>query len=349
MKKNYFLFATLLLMIFINKSYSQCDSLKPFVLIELYTSEGCSSCPTSEAGLNNLIKYEDDNNKNILAISELCAWFAGYKIYSPVGISRIGKYKTSISAFNGTPTNVVQGKLTGSGMTNVATRATSLYALPSAVGVCLELDTTLSNISTRTLKVNYEVTGSDSGQTLSVALMESGLVSVMTAGENAGKTLKHDNMCRLMSSVLLNKTNKKGTITFTYAANLVPANLRIGGFVQWFLDTNTDVLGGTKGFKLKDVVTLPAGVENKKTNPNRLTIIPNPNNGVFEINLSSNKPEDINMEIFSITGAPIYKESFKTELSLITKQIDISKYSQGSYFLKITSKDGVSNHIIIKQ
>jgi len=77
-----------------------------------------------------------------------------------------------------------------------------------------------------------------------------------------------------------------------------------------------------------------------------ITIYPNPNNGLFTINLNKVQVENSNIEITDINGKVIYSENNNTEK---TKTIDLSHLSPGMYFVKVS--DEVSNYYkkIIKQ
>lgn len=44
-------------------------SPKSIVVLELFTSQGCSSCPPADALLNNVIKETEKNDKEIIALS----------------------------------------------------------------------------------------------------------------------------------------------------------------------------------------------------------------------------------------------------------------------------------------
>jgi hypothetical protein len=71
---------------------------------------------------------------------------------------------------------------------------------------------------------------------------------------------------------------------------------------------------------------------------------PNPTGDV--LNISTNKPgEEIILELYTMEGELIISKNLIQQ----TDRIDLSKFSSGSYFLKLHSKDDVSVWKIIKR
>ena len=63
------------------------------------------------------------------------------------------------------------------------------------------------------LKVDYTLARQDSNAVINFALVERGLVSHVTGGENGGSTLEHDNVVREFKTIDLN--NVQGTVVFS--------------------------------------------------------------------------------------------------------------------------------------
>ncbi|MCK9451232.1 MAG: T9SS type A sorting domain-containing protein [Bacteroidales bacterium] len=75
-----------------------------------------------------------------------------------------------------------------------------------------------------------------------------------------------------------------------------------------------------------------------------LELWPNPTEDV--LNISTNKPdEEILIEVYSMEGELIISKNLIQQ----PDRIDLSKFSSGSYFLRINSKDNVSVWKIIKR
>ena len=76
------------------------------------------------------------------------------------------------------------------------------------------------------------------------------------------------------------------------------------------------------------------GIENLQSD-NNITVFPNPTTGVFTIN---SKEQISTIEIFSIVGERIYNHPNVT--NNVSKEIDLTSFSKGSYLVKIVRPDG---------
>jgi len=71
------------------------------------------------------------------------------------------------------------------------------------------------------------------------------------------------------------------------------------------------------------------------------SIFPNPNQGLFSVNLSLEHYEGISLTVFDLQGNKVYKEKTNPLLSL-DKTIDLSDQAQGMYILQIQSARGIA-------
>jgi len=76
-----------------------------------------------------------------------------------------------------------------------------------------------------------------------------------------------------------------------------------------------------------------------------LDVYPNPRNGIFTLNLRTNKENNSLMQInvYDITGSGIYKGTINGNLSLL----NLSFLSKGIYYLHTTTKDDSFNQKLI--
>lgn len=88
--------------------------------------------------------------------------------------------------------------------------------------------TLASEATASPLLVDYEVIDKPDGSDLFLVLVERGLSSVVTAGENNGQTLEHDNVARAYVPV----TGDSGQASITPPEDLIPENASVIGFVQ---------------------------------------------------------------------------------------------------------------------
>ncbi len=89
--------------------------------------------------------------------------------------------------------------------------------------------------------VNYLVDGAPIGTELTVVLVERGLTSHPTGGENAGEDLTHENVARLFTTIEGDLSG--GQIQFEVAGEVLLENCSIIGFVQD--STTLDYFGAT--------------------------------------------------------------------------------------------------------
>ena len=68
---------------------------------------------------------------------------------------------------------------------------------------------------------------------------------------------------------------------------------------------------------------------------NNFDVYPNPSRDIYNIYFNSDKVQDIKIKILSVFGAELYIEQKENFIGDYTKQIDLSNYSKGIYFLEI--------------
>lgn len=108
--------------------------------------------------------------------------------------------------------------------------------------------------------------------------------------------------------------------------------------------TGTNTLTGcmnTTTFQL--VVSLCTGVDGSDIETEELAVYPNPNSGEFTIALKKNGSK--NISIYDITGKEVYTSVLENE----KLNVNISKMSNGIYYLKVYDKDESTIIKIVKQ
>jgi hypothetical protein len=167
---------------------------KGVAVLELYTSEGCSSCPPADDVLRDLAK-----DSNVVALSfhvtywNRLGWKDSFsqKIFDERQYRYAEKFKE-----NGvyTPQAVINGEtgMVGSKRGDVS-KAVKLALETSAI-VKIVLKTT---VKVDEIQVNYTLSGEvPKDAVVQFALLESGFATKVKRGENNGQTLKHDNVVR---------------------------------------------------------------------------------------------------------------------------------------------------------
>ena len=184
-----------------NDTISVSSQDRQTAVVELYTSEGCSSCPPADKWLKALIDTDKDNI-NVLALSfHVDYWdYIGWKdrFADPVHTSR----QRQLSSNNQqstiyTPEFFVGGKVTrGTSRVLKTIQSTNRLASPLQLNMIV---TKSDNEFLITLKPTENLTSSgDLHHRFFV--YEKGLVSNVKRGENTGRTLSHENVVRYMSN-----------------------------------------------------------------------------------------------------------------------------------------------------
>lgn len=80
-----------------------------------------------------------------------------------------------------------------------------------------------------------------------------------------------------------------------------------------------------------------------------LKIYPNPNYGVFTIELNAQKYSTYELSVTSVSGRNIYNETFDAYSGLNNKKIQLQNIDSGIYFLSLKNEDGISTfQLLIK-
>lgn len=164
-------------------------------LLELYTSEGCSSCPPADKWLSNL----DTTHLTRLAFHVDYWNYIGWQDrFSKEDFSnRQRTLAANTAGFVYTPQFVLNGKdFRGWNNARLSQASERIQGLPSPAQ--LQLDAAQSNHGEVTLKAMATVPDSTLAKRADVyvALYENKLVSKVNAGENSGSELHHDYVVR---------------------------------------------------------------------------------------------------------------------------------------------------------
>jgi hypothetical protein len=170
---------------------------EPFAVVELFTSEGCSSCPPADRLLSAIATEAAQRRRNVLTLEfhvdywNTPAWRDSFS--DAANSERQQRYAPALDTELYTPQAVVNGSLACVGSDAGTLRRvidSALVRTPSA-GVTLELATEHGR---RVLR--YRVSGAVPGAIVAIAITESGFHTHVKGGENAGLDLTHDNVVR---------------------------------------------------------------------------------------------------------------------------------------------------------
>jgi hypothetical protein len=82
---------------------------------------------------------------------------------------------------------------------------------------------------------------------------------------------------------------------------------------------------------------------------NNLDVYPNPSRDIFNVTFTSEDVQNLDVRIINVIGEVVYTENLNEFVGEYTKQVDLSTYTKGVYFLEITTDNGVINKKLILQ
>lgn len=180
------------------------------VLVELFTSEGCSSCPPADAALLKLAEQQPLDGIELIAVGEhVDYWdYLGWPDrFATAEYSQLQRdyARTRRDGRVHTPQVVVNGQAMA-----VGNRASTVQALArrAAQRPPQRLDVSLAKGTAENLTVQVTLSESAPGSELRLLLVERGLNTAVRHGENAGRTLAHAPTAR---SVVTQSISHSGT------------------------------------------------------------------------------------------------------------------------------------------
>jgi hypothetical protein len=208
------------------------------VLVELFTSEGCSSCPPADEALLQLVRDQPVAGAEVVGLElhvdywNSLGWADPFSL--PEATARQERYAAAgalpgLPAQLYTPQMVVDGTRSFVGNRELAIQAVaqalalakrtlhaSVHAVPGGVDVALEVGP-----------------GKEQGLGLWLVLTESGLSSNVTRGENRGHTLAHAPVVRSLERLaVVPAEGWTGTVRLPIARAWRREALKVVAFVQ---------------------------------------------------------------------------------------------------------------------
>lgn len=197
------------------------------VLVELFTSQGCSSCPPADELLRVINERTD---VEVIALSfHVDYWdYIGWRdpFSSRAATKRQQAYAAQISQGRAyTPQLVVDGRahVVGSNRSDAFAAIEKASARPSSG---LRLNARLLGVKDGKLQVDLKAVGSLKGKRLLLAVYESGLMTKVVRGENAGRKIRNDYVVRQLTTV------KTGVSSLSLDPSWNTKNLGIVAFAQ---------------------------------------------------------------------------------------------------------------------
>ena len=224
--------------LFMCTSSSSKDNLKTdtvnaaadgFVVMELFTSQGCSSCPPADALLET---YAEKNDAHIITLAFHVDYWNRLGWIDSLSKSdyadRQRDYAEKLNSEIYTPQLVINGQqqITGSAGREIAV-AVNKYLKNSAAAKITMADMSLVNSKAT---VNYNIEGDISNMNINAALVQKTVVTQIKAGENRGVKLNNFSVVRDFKTSLLSA--RSGTVSLKLPAGNGFDNYMIVLFMQ---------------------------------------------------------------------------------------------------------------------
>lgn len=178
------------------------------VLVELFTSEGCSSCPAADDLLRHLLEKQPIDGVEVIAISEHVDYWNRLGWRDPFSSAQFSERQSEYGRAFGsrqiyTPQMVVSGRIDAIGNDPSAVRTALIRA---AEGRYAKLAISASRhdggaASVRVVVSEVPAEAAAGIVDVVVAVVEDGLVTDVPRGENARKRLRHDAVVRALGPI----------------------------------------------------------------------------------------------------------------------------------------------------
>lgn len=208
---------------------------KAVVVVELFTSEGCSSCPPADKVLSSLHDKADDRMQIITLAYHVDYWDRlGWKdrFSSDQWTQRQYRYATAFDSQQVyTPQMIVNGKHQFVGSRRDTAEKWIRIEAQTPVKTNLSIKTAmLKKDNGEHLQVSWTLDQLAENSELTVLLVEDQLQTDVRRGENTGRKLNHDGVVRHMVHLPLQDTQGK-TLLPTQGVQKI-ANCRVVALVQ---------------------------------------------------------------------------------------------------------------------
>ncbi len=285
----------------------------------------------------------------------------------PSGTPGTGISTSIVSTFNTTGNYTITLKAYKSGNVSTATKSIIVNSLPTVAAitgttsVCVGATTTLSSTTAggvwstsangiATVNQNGVVTGVSSGSAIinytvtAIGCSKSipTTVTVKALPPTPTITQKNDTLtCSIIVGLSYNwylngsflKNTTTNSLKFTQS----------GGYTVEVIGTNqcTSIRSGNFNSSLTAIKNNTLDIQ--------YSIVPNPNNGLFEIKISSISNKIYQLKFYNVSGQTILSEELNIRVGQNSKQFNLDGIYKGVYYLTLIGDDGIETQNIIIQ
>lgn len=216
---------------------------EPFVLIQLFTSQGCSSCPPADALIERI--KEEYKKKNVYILSYHVDYWnrLGWKDpfskreFTEIQYNYVDQFRER-NVY--TPQIVINGRehFIGSKESKLRKRIKAYLNTKPENSITFSSDKSIDG----SLVFNYEVSGDIKNKSLKLAFVLENSITKIKKGENNNKILSNSNIVLKEIALSLSDQNK-GSITIPEASLNIKKDLILISFIQ---DDQLKITGATQ-------------------------------------------------------------------------------------------------------
>ncbi len=198
-------------------------------VVELFTSEGCSSCPSAE---NVVMEIAGENNINIYILEFHVDYWDRLGWKDPFSNAAYSKrqqtYGRKLALANiYTPQIIVNGSIELVGSDKVRLEKNIGVELLKSQAPIVAIKA--KRAETNAVSISYKIDGG-SGNILNIALIQLQANSDVESGENKGRRLHHIQIVRTFKTI--EDPGSTGEISLSIPDGLIPGNSRVIAYLQ---------------------------------------------------------------------------------------------------------------------
>lgn len=198
-----------------------------FAVVELFTSEGCSSCPPAEETVEKLLLK---NTANVFILAYHVDYWDRLGWKDPFSKAEFSQRQSKYAALFGlnsvyTPQAIVNGisQFVGSDESQLNRAVNKNLQKNTARPISIDAVKSGNRVT-----IDYTIAGGD-GVLLNFALVQPEAVVEVRRGENSGRSLHHVNIVRALKTV---DAREKGSVTMEIPNELSGAAFRLISYAQ---------------------------------------------------------------------------------------------------------------------
>ncbi|RBQ02549.1 DUF1223 domain-containing protein [Pedobacter miscanthi] len=224
---------------------------KGFAVVELFTSEGCSSCPPADELLARLEK--ESAGKELFVLAYHVDYFDRLDWKDTFGSPEYSKRQVQYGQWLRlpqiyTPQVIVNGSTEFIGSEEASIRKAISAQLNTRSNPEIKLQ---SHLSENSFKVHYQASGAVQGSNLLIAIIQKAARTQVARGENEGRTLSHVQIVRKLQYEKLTEAGN-GAVTVTLPKGYNEKDWEVIGLIQ--NQSNGKVIAAAKATKFETIV-----------------------------------------------------------------------------------------------